>query len=241
MNETRTGRVDETPRRLIGVLLDVDGTLVDSNDAHAGAWHDALTEAGRTDVPFEALRRCIGMGSDHMLPRVAGIDKESEEGRALCDRCSALFAERYLPAVRPFPRVRELLEALSGRGLRLAVTTSAARDKAGALLRAAGVEDLIEEVVTSADAPRSKPEPDIIEAGLRALGAGPTEVLLLGDTPYDIEAAARAGVGTVALRSGGWSEGELAGALAVYQDAADLLRELDGSPFAAPSASAHGA
>jgi phosphoglycolate phosphatase-like HAD superfamily hydrolase len=213
------------------VLLDIDGTLVDSTLAHARAWHEALTESGR-DVELETLRRCIGMGSDQMLPKVADVEKECDEGRHLCDRCAAFFLERHLPGIRPFPKVRELVELMQERGLLLVVASSAAPDKADRLLEIAGVRDVIDDAATSADADRSKPHPDILFAALAKRDIPAEEAIMLGDTPYDIEAAKRAGVRAVAFRTSGWTDEELAGAIAIYDDPADLLARFDESPFA---------
>src|SRR5687768_14777421 len=216
---------------LSGVLLDVDGTLVDSNDLHARAWVDAFREFGH-DVPYERVRPLIGMGGDNLLPEAAGLSKEDSPGEELAKRRGAIFKERYLPSVRPFPRVRELLEAMRGAGLELAVASSAQKDELKALLRIAGVEDLIESKTSASDAERSKPDPDIIVAALGRLGCAPAQALMVGDTPYDIEAAGKAGVRTVAFRCGGWDDEGLAGALAVYDSPADLLDRFASSPFA---------
>ncbi|HYJ80259.1 MAG TPA: HAD family hydrolase, partial [Longimicrobiaceae bacterium] len=131
-----------------------------------------------------------------------------------------------------FTAARELLERMRADGLTLVVATSASKDDLGALLKAAGVEDLIDASSTSSDAEESKPDPDIVQAALDAAGCDPGEAVMLGDTPYDIEAASRAGVGCVALRCGGWwSDEDLAGATAVYDDPADLLARYEDSPF----------
>lgn len=211
--------------------MDVDGTLVDSNDAHTRAWLDAFREFGLS-VPYARVRRLIGMGGDHLLPAAAGISEEQSPGSALAERRGAIFKEKYLPLVKPFPRVRELLDRLRREGLSLAVATSAQKDELQALLRIAGVEELFASKTSASDAESSKPDPDIVEAALRRLGCPPAEALMLGDTPYDIAAAAQAGVRTVALRSGGWDDEGLAGALAVYEDAAELLERFADSPFA---------
>jgi len=220
------------PRRVAvrGVILDVDGTLVDSVDAHARAWVEALAEVGH-EVPFERVRGLIGMGGDKLLPEISGIEKESEQGTALSDRRRELFEQRYLAGLKPFPQTRELVQRLLDEGLTVAVASSAAGEELGGLLKAAQVEDLIEHATTSSDAENSKPDPDIIQAALQRVGLRPEEVVMLGDTPYDIEAAAKAGVPTIALRCGGWNDDELAEAIAVYQDPADLLANFDSSPL----------
>lgn len=212
------------------VLLDIDGTLVDSNDAHAHAWVAAFAEAGH-EVPFERVRPLIGMGSDQLLPRVLGVEKDSPEGERLGDRWAEIFKERFLPSLRPFPDARELLLRMRADGLRLVAASSAREDQLGALLDLAGVADLIEEQTSSSDAERSKPEPDIVRAALDRVGLPAAEAVMIGDTPYDAEAAGKAGVGLIALRCGGWGDTDFDGVLAVYDAPADLLAHYDESPL----------
>lgn len=214
-----------------GVILDVDGTLIDSNDAHAHAWVDAFTEAG-IQVDYEQVRRLIGKGGDKLMPEVSGIEKDSEQGKHIADRRREIFSARYLSTLKPFPGTRDLLVRMRDAGLKLVVASSAEGEELEQLLKVAQVEDLIEEQASSSDADESKPDPDIVQAAIKDSGFRPDELLMLGDTPYDIEAATRAGVRTVALRAGGWQDQELAGAIAVYQDPADLLTRFDESPFA---------
>lgn len=218
--------------KLQGVILDVDGTLVDSNDAHAKAWVDAFAEAGHT-VDYAQVRRLIGMGGDKLMPEVAGVEKASEEGERISRLRSAIFKERYLPGLRAFPGTRALLERMRDAGMQLVVASSATGEELDPLLAAAGVSDLVGERTSSSDAESSKPDPDIVQAALARAGLAPDSCLMLGDTPYDIEAAGKAGVGVVALRCGGWSDADLAGARAIYADPADLLKQYDESPLAA--------
>ncbi|HEU4405802.1 MAG TPA: HAD family hydrolase [Polyangiaceae bacterium] len=216
---------------LKAALLDVDGTLLDSNDAHARSWVEVFAEFGHR-ATFEQVRELIGKGGDKLLPEVTGFAKESPEGEAMSERRSALFKEKYLPALGPFPGARALLEKMRSAGLDLVVATSASPDEVDGLLRAAGVRDLIDEKASAGDAARSKPDPDIVRAALAKAGCGPEEAVMLGDTPYDVEAASRAGVVVVALRCGGWGDGALRGAAAVYDGPADLLAKYEDSPFA---------
>lgn len=211
-------------------LLDIDGTLLDSNDAHALAWVDVLAEFGH-ETSFERVRELIGKGGDKLLPEVTGLAKESPEGEAISKRRTAIFKAKYLPDLRPFPGARALLEALRSRGLGLVIATSSGADQVEGLLRAAGVHDLVDDEATSDDAARSKPDPDVVRAALAKSGRRPAEAVMLGDTPYDVEAAARAGVRSVALRCGGWDDEALRGAAAVYDDPRDLLANLATSPF----------
>jgi phosphoglycolate phosphatase-like HAD superfamily hydrolase len=214
------------------VILDVDGTLVDSNDAHTYAWVAAFEEGGIT-VDFDAVRRSIGMGGDKLMPAVAGIDASSSTGKRIAERRGEIFQTTYLPAVRPFPAVRELLERFVADGLVLSVATSAAEEELQPLLERAGVADLIPHRTSADDADRSKPDPDIVEAALERAGVEHGSAVMLGDTPYDVEAALRAGIRIVALECGGWPREALAGATAVYRDPADVLVHYDDSPFAA--------
>lgn len=215
---------------LKGVLFDVDGTLVNSNDAHARAWIEAMRERG-VDVPFRTVRGAIGMGGDKLLPSVAGIDADSALGRLLSERRGQVFRTQFLPTLKPFPHVRSLLVALRAKGLKLAVASSAEKSELESLLDIAQVTDLLEAATSSSDAEHSKPDPDIVGAALRRLDLAPEHAILVGDTPYDIEAASRAGLGTIALRCGGRSDQDLVGALALYDDPADLLSHLHSSPL----------
>ncbi|HVG45018.1 MAG TPA: HAD family hydrolase [Longimicrobium sp.] len=211
-------------------ILDVDGTLIDTNDAHAHAWVDVCNEFGYP-VAFGRVRELIGMGGDRVLPALTGLSEESETGEEMTARRGKVFRERYLPSCRPFPGARALLERMREEGLQLVVATSASNDDMAALLKAAGVADLIEAKASSSDAEASKPAPDIVEAALANAGVPADEAVMLGDTPYDVKAANRAGVRCVALRSGGWDDDALSDAAAIYDDTADLLAHYGESPF----------
>jgi HAD superfamily hydrolase (TIGR01509 family) len=215
-----------------GVLFDVDGTLVDSNVAHAQAWHDTFAEARLDGGDVERIRRLIGMGSDKLLPTAVGIDKDSPQGEQLAKRRSEIFKERYLPRVRGCPGAHELVETLAGRNLTLGVATSAQPDELRDLLRIVDAESLADRAASSDDVKSSKPDPDVVEAALKRIGLPASDVVLIGDTPYDVEASLRGGIRVVALRCGGWNDDELRGATAVYQDPGDLLAQLDESPLA---------
>jgi HAD superfamily hydrolase (TIGR01509 family) len=215
-----------------GVILDVDGTLVDSNDAHARAWTEAFAEAAY-DVPFERVRRLIGMGGDQLLPEAAGLEADTPAGEALAERRGRIFRERYLPGLRALPGARDLVQRLRQMGFALAIASSARPEELGALLEKAGVDDLVGERTSSGDVEESKPEPDIVLAALRRLRLPAAAAVMIGDTPYDVEAARRAGVAVIGFRSGGWSDADLDGSLAVYDGPADLLARLDSSPLRA--------
>jgi HAD superfamily hydrolase (TIGR01509 family) len=213
------------------VLLDIDGTLVDSNDAHARAWVDALAQFGYP-VAYDRIRALIGTGGDKLLVQAVGIEKDTPLGKQIDELRGKCFKRDHLPRLKCFPKVRDLLERMRGDGLRLVVATSAKEDEMNPLLDICGVRELIHARTSSDDAEQSKPDPDIIHAALSRADAPPEATLMLGDTPYDVQAARAAGVATVALRSGGWGDGALEGAIAIYNDAADLLARYDESPFA---------
>jgi len=200
-------RDDDASRGAVeAVLLDIDGTLLDSNDAHAQSWSDAFRESG-LEIGSETVRPLIGMGADKLLPTLTGFSADSDQGKRLIDRRKEIFTKEYLPAVRPFPRATDLLERMRADGLRLVVATSASAEELGGLLKALGAEWLIDEKTTSSDAERSKPDPDIVRVALDKAGVGPERSVMLGDTPYDVEAAQRALVRVVAVRCGGWGDG----------------------------------
>jgi HAD superfamily hydrolase (TIGR01509 family) len=223
-----------------GVILDVDGTLVDSNRLHAQAWFDAFGEAGLDGGTVLDLQRLIGMGSDRLIPAAVGRPGEGPEAERLGERRAAIFRELYLPSLRPTPGAAALVEALRDRGLELAVASSARSDELRGLLAAAGVPWLADRATSGDEVEESKPEPDVIEAAVAELGLPAEEVVLIGDTPYDVEAGTRAGVTVIALRCGGWDDVSLREAADVYRDPADLLESLDASPLGGAPRSASG-
>ncbi len=215
---------------LQGVIFDIDGTLVDSNDSHAQSFVDAFAEAGY-EVPFDVVRPLIGMGADKLLPKTIGIRHDSEGGKKLLARRSQIFRQKYLPSLKPFPGSRALVLRVRADGLKPIVATSAKDEELKHLLEAADVNDLMEERATASDAKRSKPDPDIVDAAVEESGVANVDLIMIGDTPYDVEAATRAGVRSIAFRSGGWSDDSLKGAVAIYDGPADLLAHYDSSPL----------
>ena len=213
------------------ILLDIDGTLIDSNDAHARAWVDALRAHGYV-IPFEEVRPLIGMGGDKMVPRLTGLDPDSGEAKRLSETRSQLFLKRELPTLRPTKGARALLEHLTSIGMELVVATSSKPSEVQALLEQAGVADLIPLASSASDADRSKPDPDIVKAALRMSKSLAAHSVMVGDTPYDLEAADRAKVPSIALRCGGWwSDEALGAATAIYDDPAELLARIEESPI----------
>lgn len=206
-----------------GILLDIDGTLLDSNDAHARAFEKAFAEHG-LEIPFDHIRPLVGMGSDKLIPSLTGFEHDSDRGEEVSARKKGIFEERYLPQLEPTRGARALLERFLADGLTLVVATSAGGDEMKGLLEQAGIEDLIHDATSSGEVESSKPDPDVIGAAIKKSKLDPEELLMIGDTPYDIEAAAKAKVRTVALRCGGWwDDGALAGAVAIFDDPEDLL------------------
>lgn len=215
-------------------LVDVDGTLVDSNDAHARAWVEALAEGGRR-VDFLRVRPLVGMGADKLLPAIAGVDASSTEGEALIAHRTELFLRVYVPQLKPTRGAQRMLEWLRDDGLGVVVATSANPDELRALLAVAGATQLVDAASSSDDAERSKPDPDIVQAALLKAGCAPGEAIFIGDTPYDIAAGDHAGVPVVALRCGGWwSDRSFGGAVAIYDDPEDLVNNYLLSPFKRP-------
>ena len=221
----------ESVMAIRGMLLDNDGTLVLSNDAHAMAWREALAEHGY-DVSYDKLRGLLGMGGDKVLPEVApGLTDTEGIGQTITARRKEIFLERYAADLPPAPGARALVERLQAEGLKVVIASSAQPDELEALLTRARVDDLLPERITAQDAAASKPAPDIVAVALERIGLPAEAVLMVGDTPYDIEAAGKVGVGVIAVRCGGFSDDRLAGARAIYDDPADLLAQYETSPL----------
>lgn len=215
------------------ILFDIDGTLVDSNDAHAHAWVKAFAEAGIA-VEFSKVRCAIGMGGDKLMPAASGIDADSPSGQRISKRRGEIFKAEYLPHLRPFRDADALVSAIQRRAVKTVAASSAKRDELEALLKIAGARSLLGDSASADDAQQSKPDPDIVRAALKKIGAAASDALMIGDTPYDVEAAARAGVRTIAFRCGGWNDTALQGAVAIYDGPWDLLARLDESAIAIP-------
>jgi HAD superfamily hydrolase (TIGR01509 family) len=211
-------------REVTTVVFDVDGTLIDSNSAHAEAYLEALRLHGLPADPVH-VRRLIGMGGDKVIPELAGVPENSPLGRSITQRKKDVFA-RLLPALHPTRGARRLVQFLDGRGIDLVIATSAGDDELTALLEQAGIADLIPARTSKDDARASKPEPDIVQAALAKVDAAPSATVMVGDTPYDIEAAAGAHLSCVALRCGGfWPDDAFRGAAGVFDDPAALLEQ----------------
>lgn len=214
-----------------GVIFDVDGTLVLSNAAHAAAWSRAFSESRFFDVTPQDVRPLIGMGGEKL---VAALKPRLDEARTrkILDAHKQIFQRDFLPKLKPAPGTRALLLDLSARGLRLAAASSAGKDDLAALLEAASVSDILTRRISADDVSESKPAPDVIQAALENLELESSEAVMVGDTPYDIEAAHAANVRVVALRCGGWDDWDLSAADAIFDDP-DHLRASLNAPAAA--------
>jgi HAD superfamily hydrolase (TIGR01509 family) len=214
------------------VIFDIDGTLVDSVDLHAKAWQETFAHFGH-EVAFAEVRSQIGKGGDQLMPvflSEAELDRRGDEIEAFR---SNLFKTRYLPQVRGFPAVRQLFERVRANGQRIALASSAKADELATYKEIAGIADLVDEETSADDAERSKPHPDIFEAALTRLdGMDPSEAIVVGDSPYDAEAAGKIGLRTIGVLSGGFPQQDLrrAGCMAIYRDPTDLLARFERSP-----------
>lgn len=217
------------------VIFDVDGTLVDSVDAHARAWVKAFAEFDRP-VDFLVVRHQIGKGGDELMKRFLSDSEIESFGKDVERRRKEIFQQEYLPEVKGFPRVRELVERLRADGKLVVLASSAAGEELEAYKEKADIADLIRDETSKDDAEKSKPHPDIFQAALAKLpGIAPTAAIVVGDTPWDAIAASRAGIQTVGVLCGGFPRRELVqtGCLAIYESPADLLDRYTGSPLAA--------
>ena len=222
------------------VIFDVDGTLVDSVDLHARAWQEAFAHFGK-QFSFERVRSQIGKGGDQLMPVFLSKEELEEFGKQLEKYRGELFKSEYMQRVRPFPKVRELFERIRRDGKRIALASSAKGDELQTYKKIADITDLVEEETSKDDADKSKPHPDIFEAAIARLGDPPTsQAIVVGDTPYDAEAAGKAGLRTIGFLCGGFPEADLraAGCASIYEDAADLLARYYSSPLAARASGA---
>jgi phosphoglycolate phosphatase-like HAD superfamily hydrolase len=215
------------------LIFDVDGTLVDSNDAHAAAWAEALRDF-EIDREVDTILPLVGLGPDKLLPRMAGVAPDSELGRQITVRRRELFRTVYFDHIAPFPGVRELLERLRGDGVRLAAASAARREDLEALLGVANVRDLVDLRAALEDI--AWPRLDVVDAALSRLGTDTAATLMVGDSPFDIEAAHQLGMGTIAFRTGGWTDRDLEDALAIYDGPRAMLIAYDDRDWDWPAA-----
>ncbi len=215
------------------VIFDIDGTLVDSVDLHARAWQEAFAHFGH-EFPVAKIRAQIGKGGDQLLPVFLSKEEVREKGEELQEYRGDLFKRKFLREVKPFPHVRDLFQRLIGDGWKIGLASSAKADELKIYERISHIEDLVTAASSSDDAEKSKPHPDIILAAIQRLGdLPPQSCVVVGDTPYDAEAARKAGARAVGFRCGGFPEEDLrrAGCEAIYQDAGDVLKKYEQSIF----------
>ncbi len=215
------------------LLCDLDGTLVESNWLHAEAWQVSFREMG-IELELDEVRRQIGKGGKELVPVFVPWWKRKHTQEPLEAYRKFVFQTDYLSQVKPIPRVREFLVRLKEAGIRLSLASSASKEDLLIYKKIVQMEDLIEEESSADDAERTKPHPDIFEATLKRLGLKPREVLALGDTPYDAEAAGMANIWTIGVTTGGWSREDLlaAGCVEVYKDVGELLDRFEESALA---------
>jgi len=211
-------------------VLDVDGTLVDTNYHHAIAWYRAFREHGLT-LPVWRIHRHIGMGGDQLVAAVAGKRVEDRQGDSIRAAEAALYAD-LIGEVQPFADARRLLELLDGRGHRLVLASSGKRDEVDHYLDLLDARGLAEAWTTSADVTQTKPNPDLVHTAVDKVGGG--RAVMVGDSTWDCAAAARADVPSLAVLTGGFSEQELrqAGAQVVFESLTELCERLDETPLA---------
>jgi HAD superfamily hydrolase (TIGR01549 family) len=208
------------------MLLDIDGTLVDSNDKHADCWVEAFAHFGRK-VDWETVRMQIGKGGDLLVPDTLNAREMLEFGEALKKYRGELWKRKYMKSVEPFPGAIESMCAIHARGVKLALASSSNPDEVEYYVELLGVGDLLEGATSKKDAELSKPSPEIFEAALERVGSDPARTFAVGDTPYDILAGHRVPVPVIAVRCGGFPEDMLAKAEFVFENLAEMTRELD--------------
>lgn len=215
------------------VIFDVDGTLVDSVGFHAQAWVKALKEYG-FEFSHEQLRQQIGKGGEYILEELLSSEDAEKLGEDISSYRKEFYQENLLSQIKPFAQVKELFKQLKADGLKIVLASSARKDTLKHYVQMLEVEDLIEGATSTNDVEKAKPEPDIFIAALDKLkGVDAKEVVVVGDSPYDAQAASKIPITTVGVLGGGFSEEVLkeAGCIAIYQDPADLLKNYKDSPL----------
>lgn len=212
------------------IIFDIDGTLVDSVDYHAQAWQKAFDHFGKS-FEFQAIRDQIGKGGDQLLPTFLTKSETDRIGEALKQHRSEIFKEHYLARVKPFSGVRELFERIREDGKRIGIGSSAHKDELEHYLKLCKVIDLVDAATSADDADKSKPHPDIFEAALSKLGETPQRTIVVGDSPYDAEAANKISMRTIGMLCGGFDRSilEEAGVVEIFETPSDLLKNYERS------------
>ncbi|HEV3408649.1 MAG TPA: HAD family hydrolase [Chthoniobacterales bacterium] len=215
-----------------GVIFDIDGTLVDSNDLHVEAWQEAFRHFGK-EFDYKELRRQVGKGGDHYLPAFLSQGDMLLHGEEINKFRSDLFRRKYIARTRAFPKVPELFERIRQDGKRIALASSGNENDTLHFIDLLAVRGLADVYTSKGDVAQSKPSTDVFLRALNLLHLQPEEAVAVGDTPFDVDAAKKIGLPIVALTCGGFSEDELRaeGAVAVYRDPADLLEHYTRSPL----------
>lgn len=206
---------------LQAILFDIDGTLVDSNDIHARCWIEAFGHFGK-DVEWDVIRHQIGKGGDLLVPDLLNAREMRQFGESLKKYRSDLFKKKYMQTVRPFAGIAEVLRGIHGRGVKLALASSANADEVEHYTKLLGIGDLLEASTSKKDAGMSKPSPEIFEAALEQTGTDRSRTLVVGDTPYDVLAAHRAGMAVAAVLCGGFERNLLSKAEFIFEDVKSL-------------------
>jgi HAD superfamily hydrolase (TIGR01509 family) len=216
---------------VVVAILDIDGTLVDTNYQHALAWFRAFRDNGIV-LPVWRIHRHIGMGGDQVIPALCGEETEERLGEKIRDAESEHYFS-MIEEVETMDASRELIEALSQRGHSIILASSAKEKEVDHYLDLLDARELADAWTTSADVEETKPEPDLVKAALARAGAPAQDAVMIGDTTWDVEAAGRAGVRTITVRTGGFGADELrqAGAIAIYESVRELLERLDDTPL----------
>lgn len=212
-------------------ILDIDGTLVDTNYQHAIAWYRAFRQH-EIVLPIWRIHRHIGMGGDQLVGALTGEETEAEKGDDIRAAEKTLYFE-LIEEVQPMAGSRELIEQLKGRGHTVVLASSAKEDEVEHYLDLLDARELADDWTTSADVELTKPAPDLVSAALEKAGASAEDAVMVGDTTWDVEAASRAGVPTLTVRTGGFGVDELreAGATAVFESVTELCERLGETTF----------
>lgn len=218
------------PRPRRAVILGLEGALVDTREASTLSWLVALHDNGH-NVSIELLRYLSGVAAAELLRIVAGMKADSPEGREIIRQQDRIFRTWYLPRILPFVGARRLLQRMKSDGLRVIALSSGLADSAPDLLRASGVADLLDDIVSADGEPRDAALAEIVASTIATCGCTRQGIVLIGDSPCDVATGKRAGIDVIALRCGGWKDENLQGAIAVYEDHIHLLSQFPSSPL----------
>ncbi len=221
-------------RRIQGVILDLDGTLVDSNEGRAQAWVEALSESGYP-IPFAEVRALVGLVPHELLTRTVGFGEDTDIGRKIRDRSRQIFVRRYIPRLAPTYRAAELIARLERDGTKLGVVSVDPPEVLLPLLKVVGLEPLVHRAALP-PAEGLYTQRDLLKSALDKLGLPAGRAALLADAPHDVEAAHKHGLTSIALMTGGFPASTLKGAAAIYPDIPTLLASYETSPFAVAAA-----